>query len=233
MSMYGTVTIWLNQLQAGEAHAVQQLWERYFPRMVDLARRQLGAVPRRAADEEDVALEAFHSFCRAAGAGRYPDLRDRFGLWQLLLALTINKAVDLVNHAGRDKRSWRRTSLFSELDARGPQAGINALSTMFRCRQPDPAFTALVTDQLQWLLQQLEDEQLREIALLKLEGCTNPEIALKLHCALSTVERRLRLIRLRLERHLSASESFPVVSPVAPDGVLPETALGASWAHLS
>ncbi len=210
--MSGTVTIWLNQLQAGEALAVQQLWERYFPRMVDLARRQLGAIPRRTADEEDVALEAFHSFCRAAGAGRYPNLQDRYGLWQLLLALTMNKAARLANHAAHCKRSWRRTTLFSELDARHAQFEIDALTTMLRCRQPDPALTALVTDQVQWLLSQLADEQLREIALLKLEGCTNLEIALQLHCALSTVERRLRLIRLRLEHHLNYSESVAVVS---------------------
>ena len=178
MSACDTVTVWLHQLQAGEALAVQKLWDRYFPRMVEQARRQLRHVPRRVADEEDVALEAFHSFCRAARAGRYPDLQDRHSLWRLLLALTINKAIDLVNHAERDKRTWRRTALFSELETGDPRSGIKALATMFRCRLPDPAFTALVVDRLQWLLRQLEDEQLRDIALLKLEGRTNPEIAL-------------------------------------------------------
>ena len=36
---------------------------------------------------------------------------------------------------------------------------------------------------------------LRQIALLKLEGCQNAEIAARLACALPTVERKLRLIR--------------------------------------
>ena len=89
------------------------------------------------------------------------------------------------------------------------------------------AFTALIADRLQWLLRQLDDEQLREIALLKLEGCTNPEIARQLRCALSTVERRLRLIRLRLERHLSDPDDYSIVAPNEPDGPLPKTAKGA------
>jgi DNA-directed RNA polymerase specialized sigma24 family protein len=104
---------------------------------------------------------------------------------------------------------------------------MHTLAAMLRCRQPDPAFTALVSDHVQWLLRQLEDEQLREIALLKLEGCTNPEIARQLGCALSTVERRLRLIRLRLEGHLNNSEGFPIVAKAAPDVASPEAALGA------
>ena len=233
MSVPGTVTVWLSQLQAGEGLAVQKLWERFFPRMVEQARRQLRSLPRQVADEEDVALEAFHSFCRAGRAGRDPDLHDRHGLWQLLLALTINKAIDLVHHSERGKRAWRRTALFSELDRDAPGSGIKALTKMLRCRQPDPAFTALMVDRLQWLLNQLGDEQLREIALLKLDGCTNPEIAGQLSCALSTVERRLRLIRLRLEQHLNDADGSSVAARAVLDDRLHETAEGATWTQLS
>jgi DNA-directed RNA polymerase specialized sigma24 family protein len=233
MSVTDPVTVWLRQLQAGEALAVQKLWECYFPRMVRQARRQLRHVPRRVADEEDVALEAFHSFCRAARAGRYPDLQDRDSLWRLLISLTINKSINLVIHAERDKRSWRRTSLFSELEPDDPRSGITALATLFRSRQPDPAFTALVVDRLQWLLLQLKDEQLREIALLKLEGRTHPEIALQLGIALSTVERRVRLIRRRLEHHLCEPVECSVVASAVQGGPLPETTGGPSWVQPS
>ena len=37
--------------------AAQRLWERYFDDLVRLARPKLGAIPRREADEEDIALE--------------------------------------------------------------------------------------------------------------------------------------------------------------------------------
>jgi hypothetical protein len=66
MSSPGSVTCWIQQLKAGERAATQALWESYFQRLVARARRQLAGVPRRAADEEDVALSAFDSFCRAA-----------------------------------------------------------------------------------------------------------------------------------------------------------------------
>ncbi|MBI1915085.1 MAG: hypothetical protein HYS12_10160 [Planctomycetes bacterium] len=80
MSSAGDVTRWLQQLKAGDHDAVQPLWERYFRRLVGLARDRLRKLPRRTADEEDVALSAFDSFCRRAEEGRFPRLDDRDGL---------------------------------------------------------------------------------------------------------------------------------------------------------
>jgi hypothetical protein len=85
MASEGSVTHWIGQLQAGDPAAAQPLWERYFLKLVHLARRKLQGLPRRAADEEDVALSAFDSFCRAAEARRFPALADRDGLWRLLV----------------------------------------------------------------------------------------------------------------------------------------------------
>src|SRR6516164_9629014 len=59
----GSVTRWFGLLQAGDPAAAQQLWERYFRRLVGLARKRLRGAARRATDEEDVALSAFDSFC--------------------------------------------------------------------------------------------------------------------------------------------------------------------------
>ena len=72
MSSDGSVTGWLGRLRAGDPSAAQQLWQRYFQRLVGLARQKLRDVPRRVADEEDVALSAFDSFCRNAEQGRFP-----------------------------------------------------------------------------------------------------------------------------------------------------------------
>jgi DNA-directed RNA polymerase specialized sigma24 family protein len=59
MSPHGSVSRWLGPLQDGDPAAVQQLWQRYFHRLVGLARKKLHGAPRRLADEEDVALSAF------------------------------------------------------------------------------------------------------------------------------------------------------------------------------
>ena len=62
MSTDGSVTGWIDRLKAGDHAAAQPLWERYFARLVGLARQRLEGQPRRAADEEDVALSAFTRF---------------------------------------------------------------------------------------------------------------------------------------------------------------------------
>lgn len=70
----GSVTRWIGDLKAGGQDAAQPLWERYFDRLVHLARNKLRARPRSATveDEEDAALSAFDSFCRGAAEGRFP-----------------------------------------------------------------------------------------------------------------------------------------------------------------
>src|SRR5258708_39726189 len=104
MTSDGSVSRWLGPLRAGDPAAVPNLWERYFHRLVGLARAKLQNAPRRAADEEDVALSAFDSFCRNAGDGRFPDLLDRDGLWRLLMVMTARKAAHLKRDASRQKR---------------------------------------------------------------------------------------------------------------------------------
>src|SRR4051794_39017001 len=94
----GSVTRWIGDLRSGGDAAAQRLWERYFDRLVHLARNKLRALPRRGAaeDEEDAALSAFDSFCRGVARGQFPRLTDRDDLWRLLVVLTVRKAFDQV-----------------------------------------------------------------------------------------------------------------------------------------
>ena len=104
MSCDGSVSRWFDPLRAGDPVAAQRLWERYFSRTVSLARKKLQGSPRRAADEEDVALLAFASFCKGVEEGRFPRLDDRDDLWRLLGTLTARKAAHLRRDEGRLKR---------------------------------------------------------------------------------------------------------------------------------
>jgi DNA-directed RNA polymerase specialized sigma24 family protein len=61
--------------------------------------------------------------------------------------------------------------------------------------EPTPEFVAQVTEECQRLLRKLNDAELERVALWKMEGFTNDEIAGKLRCAPRSVERKLRLIR--------------------------------------
>jgi DNA-directed RNA polymerase specialized sigma24 family protein len=194
MSSSGSVSHWIGKLKAGDQGAAQPLWECYFHRLVGLARAKLRGSPRQAADEEDVALSALDSFCRGAEQGRFPQLADRHDLWQLLVKITFRKAIDLVKHERRRKRggSAFQAEPFSN-GADDSTAGERGLE-QFISREPTPAFAAQMVEQCQRLLGGLSEEQ-RSIALWKMEGYTNAEIAAKLGCVTTTVERRLRLIR--------------------------------------
>src|SRR5437764_8765701 len=122
MTTSGSVSQWLSRLQGGDRDAAEQLWARYFHRLVHLARGKLLAFPRAAADEEDVALSAFDSFCRRAEQGQFPRLADRADLWELLALITARKAQDLVQHETRGKRDWRRVQPETEPEGSGPDA---------------------------------------------------------------------------------------------------------------
>ena len=183
MSTKGSITHWIGQLKTGDALAAQKLWEAYFTRMVKLARHRLDAAPRRAADEEDVALSAFHSLCLGAQEGRFSRLADRDNLWSLLVAITAHKCVDLVRRENRLKR--------------GGEANALPAFDEFISREPSPEFAAEVADQLDRLLTLLDgtgDADLKAIALGKMQGESPAELADRLGCSRRSVERKLQVI---------------------------------------
>ena len=142
------------------------------------------------ADEEDVAISALDRFCRNAREGRFPQLADSDGLWRLLVVITARKAIRLVRDQGRQKRSGGRGTLTGPFDSQGNQPAVEQLIG----NEPSPESAAQVAEEYERLLALLDDDQ-RAIAIAKLEGLTNEQIAARLNCALLTVERRLKLIR--------------------------------------
>jgi DNA-directed RNA polymerase specialized sigma24 family protein len=195
MTSEGSITRCLDQLKAGDPAAAQKIWESYFRRLVGLARRRLQGKPRRAADEEDVALSALDSVVRGVERGRFPRLHDRDDLWQVLTLVTARKAIDLVNYERRQKRGGG--AVVGESALRGPDAsdasgpGIEQIAA----QDPTPEFVSQVAEACQVLLDRLGNDVLRSVAVWKLECYTNDEIAAKLECDRRTVERKLRMIR--------------------------------------
>ncbi len=184
MSSSGSVTCWLGQLQAGDPAAARELWQRYFRRLVGLARKRLRGAPRRVADEEDVALSALDSFCRNAGEGRFPDLLDRDSLWRLLVVITARKAAHLLRDQDRQKRGGAAAAA---ADAEGLDEVLS--------HEPTPEVAAQVAEECRRLLASLGDRELEAVALWRMEGYSVEEVAGKLDCAPRSVKRKLRLIR--------------------------------------
>jgi DNA-directed RNA polymerase specialized sigma24 family protein len=141
------------------------------------------------ADEEDAALSAFDSFVRGAACGRYPQLDDRHDLWRLLVVITERKVIDQSRHERRQKRgSGRIRGRPGPVDADQPLVSVAGA-------EPTPEFAALVADECRRLLTGLRDDVLRTIALLRMEGYQNDEIARRFGCSLRTISRKLELIR--------------------------------------
>src|SRR5262249_48906093 len=140
--------------------------------------------------DEDLALRAFYSVYRRLGDPEQPlRLTGRDDLWRLLATRTISRAIDLI-------RRHRPGEVAGEYD-------LEQLLT----RQPTPEEAAATADEWQRLLDLLEEPELRQIALWKVEGYTNEEIAARLDCVPRTVERKVRRIRLLWKHELKDLES--------------------------
>jgi len=184
----GSISHWLERFRTGDrSAAVQALWAAYFERLVRLAQRRLGKRKHAAADAEDVALCAFDSFVRAVEAGRFPRLDDREDLWQVLFLITVRKAADVIESESRTKRGGGMAVLSLTSDAQNAEQIASV--------DPGPGEVALLAEQVELLLLQLSEPMLRSIAVWKLEGFTNLEIAKRIGRSEPTVERKLRRIR--------------------------------------
>jgi DNA-directed RNA polymerase specialized sigma24 family protein len=185
------VTVWIEQLAAGEEAAAGRLWDHYFQRVVRLARTRLSPHWRRVADEEDVAISVFSSLCAGISTGKYPELLGRDNLWRLLAT---RKAIDFVNHERRQKRGGgevRGESVFLAAGGEEPFSGFDRLEG----HEPAPEFALLMAEEAERLLDRLADQELQQIARFKLDGDSNEEIGQRLGCTGRTIQRRLQRIR--------------------------------------
>jgi RNA polymerase sigma factor (sigma-70 family) len=200
MSSIGSVTGWIEQLKAGEEAALGKLHQRYWPQLVEIARRKLGTSPRRAIDEEDVAQQAFWGFFQSLKAGRVPQLTNRYDLLALLTHITACQAINQIKHeVGVQKRGAGRVreeaALQPPSDSSQPGYGLEAVPAP----GPSPSEQAILQDCYQHYVDSLP-EHLRPFAELCLAGCTHEEIAERLGCTARTVDRKMVLIRAKWQR---------------------------------
>ena len=183
----------LERVRLGDETATAQLWEEYYQHLVRVAAGRLPRHLKRTADEEDIALSAFHSFIAGIRHDQFPDLRGEDNLWGLLITLTARKVNAHLRHHTRKKRgggSVRGESVFMD---RGERIGGGIGGTAGHT--PTADLFAELAEACQGLLDQLPDEQLRQIAIMRMDGFLVDEIAERLNLSKRAVERRLQLIR--------------------------------------
>lgn len=179
-----SVTRWIAGLKSGDESAAAAIWERFFRQLRDYARGKLGPTARRAVDEEDLALSALHALCIGAQDGRFHQLTNRNDIWQILMMIAARKASNARRRGHvRHEVAESDAKIAADLQGVAELADENSVelfdSLNLHCEE---------------LLSRLDD-RLRHVALLKLSGHTNEEIAGLRNRGLSTIERYLQLIR--------------------------------------
>jgi len=181
----GSVSRLFQRMRAGEAVAVQRLWDRFRPRLLGLAEKALAGRSKQMADAEDALQSAFVSFWQRAERGDFGDEMTRDDLWNVLGTITVRKALRQQRHESAQKRGGDRSRQTVELyEAASPA--------------DSPEFDVVCTEMLELL-----EPDLRSYALLRLMGHKNREIADQFGCTERKVERKLQLIRAVWDREVA------------------------------
>ena len=177
-----SVTTWYERLRGGDVAAAGPLWERYFARVAAAAARRMGPAASRVCDEEDIATLVLTGLCDPAA--ELPSLDGRDDLWRLLLTWTDRRVVDEARRQTARKRGG------------GHVRGDSAMPAQPACgRTLSPSEQLELRESLEARLASLGDATLQRVALAKLAGETNAEIAAALTVTERTVERKLAIIR--------------------------------------
>lgn len=171
----------LRSLKAGEAQGLEQLWRRFYEKLVVHARRRIQQTGV-SIDDEAIACSVFESVWKAAGNGRLASIESCEELWWWLISAARRK---VISHARRESAEKRGGD--------NPARQVDDLE-LFLSSEPGPEYFAVLTEEYQQALDRLDDERLREIAVMKLAGASNMEISARLKIAPATITRKLQVI---------------------------------------
>lgn len=185
----------VNGLRDGDPAIAAEFWKQYGDGLQRVADSRLPRKLRHRVAPEDVVQSVCRTFLRRAGEGQF-QLRDESNVWGLLCAITLAKVHEQSRFHLRKKRGADRESPdgFGTGDS-SPHLPAPA------DRAPSPADAAEFADQFEHLFESLNGEE-RRIVELKLDGCTNDEVAARLRCSERTVRRVLKQLQERLAKEL-------------------------------
>ncbi len=174
----------MKHLKTGTDSAACKLDEQYRARLCRLVEREMDRRVRRKEDPEDVVQSAFRTFYRRNTKGEFR-IDSSVDLWRLLETITRHKMLKHVEKLRAGKRDPKREEYMEGDELRG--------------QDPTPEEAVIAADLMEETLAGL-DETYVKIFHLRLQPCTEEEIAAKLGCTRSLVRTKLNRIRDRLQR---------------------------------
>ena len=177
-------------LRSGDQDACAAFWKQYGPLLESVAERQLSDRIKRRVGSDDVVQSACRTFFRRVSEGQF-ELPDAESLWRLICSITLTKARRVARDQLRQKRGVdREQPIDASADGeRSPAANLDG-------KVATPIDVAEVADQMQALLSGLGNQE-AQILDLKLQQCTNDEIAEQLGCSERTVRRVIKRLQER------------------------------------
>ena len=196
----------IRKLKAGDKSAADSLIDKYYERVVAVARRRIGDRNFRGDGSEDVAMSVFESLWARANSGYFKsdDLIDAEEFWRLLCVMIRNKTEDHARRQFSKKRGGgevRGESVFVKA-GQDNKFGIGDFSQV----ELTPEEEAEFRDNFVALLNFLPEPSLHEVVSLRLQGHSILEIAEHFDKSDRWVKRKLALVRQIWSEKIDGSE---------------------------
>jgi DNA-directed RNA polymerase specialized sigma24 family protein len=179
-----SVSEWLDQAKRGNCEALGLLWKRYYDRIASRADSKLPKMGH--IDGSDVAAIAFECFYFHIRKKPSPELTNRNDIWKVLISIVDRKIVDTV----RKNKSKKRGGHFHSHVLDGKVIELPPAN--------DPVVHLTANEEFLRLLNLLNPTE-KQIAIARLEGFDNKEIADMISKSDRTVVAKLTKIRLLWE----------------------------------
>jgi DNA-directed RNA polymerase specialized sigma24 family protein len=187
----------LDGIQNQNNEAIEQFWKLHFNRLTALAKRKMNQVNKRVADEEDIAISAIHSFYNGLAQKRFHSINGNNELWKILATIVCRKISKQKRNISTKKRGGglvRGESFFIAGNNENDSNVHNSIGNNAKSHE-NPQFEIEFLDTCEKLYNILDDETMKNVARLIMEGYSIDEIATELGYVRRTIERKLKIIR--------------------------------------
>src|SRR5262249_23071158 len=171
--------------QAGDESAAREIFDRYFERLLAMARRRISQRLASRVDPEDVVQSVSRTFFDRVRAGQFT-IEDPDDVCKLLARITVHKTLRQIAF---HKAAKRDPSQEAVQGTDGQERLLEVLD-----REPTPEAVNGFVDPLEHFLSQLRPED-REILEMRMQGYNNLEIADKLGVSDRKIRRLMERVR--------------------------------------